>query len=79
MCTQYKCNGDDTKGAARPSPICIGKTKKYALRNAGICIVTEFYENCFPRKISLKSGTRAAADLYPKTIVKTAAVRHLEF
>jgi len=47
-----KCTGDDTKAAARRSPNCIRKTKKYILWNAGSCPIPEIlWKTASPRKI----------------------------
>jgi len=48
----------DTKAAARWSPKCIGKTKKYVLWNADICPIAKSCEQLLPH----------AAELWPKTV-----------
>jgi len=74
-----KCIGDDTKAAARRSPNCIRKTKKYVVWNVGICFIAEILlKNCLPRKILLKSGN-GLLSYGQKAIFKKAYVRHFEF
>jgi len=60
---KYNCIGDDVKAAARRSPNCIRKTKKYVLWNAGINHQSinhcrSSVKNCFSVEISLKSDKR---------------------
>jgi len=52
-----KCIGDDTKGAARRSPNCIGKTKIRSVERVYPSHYQNSVRNCF-HNISLKSGNR---------------------
>ena len=73
-----KCIGDDTKAAARQIPNCIRKTKKRSVERGYLSHCwNSMKKNSFPTQNLTKIG-KSAAELWLKTILKTAAAVEFE-
>ena len=69
---------DDRKITRLPKPKLHFKKQEICSVDCLSVLLPKFCENCFPMQIFTKIG-QSVAELWPKIIFNTAAVRHLEF